>query len=226
MAVFTDTVADMIQEFGYLVGEPNINNTRWGRDARLRFLNMAQLDAVTMTRCLENTFDSAVSAWVNDGDEKVTFGAKFYNDGILEIYWLDANGDYHPLAEFHPRFQTIQNDTIGQPNEFYRVGNNFYLMPKPEADGTVVIIAQQLPNELVNDSDTSLIPEAYRTICVLGAVKRAFREDDEYGKGDRTEVEYASILKELKKYSRRMRSKRKTQMIMPQNLFTRGRYYP
>ncbi len=215
MAVFTDTVANMIEEFGFLVGEPNVSNSRWDRSARLRFLNLAQLDAVNETRCLEETFTSAVSAFVNDGDEIVTYPNNMYSDGVQEIYWLDSLGDHHPLVEFHPRFQTIQNDSTGQPTEFFSVGDNLHLVPKPSEDGSVVIIAHKLPDELVNDSDTSLIPEAYRHICVLGAVKRAFREDDEYGKSDRAEVEYAQMLKSLSKYAKRRRAKRTPAMVMP-----------
>ena len=224
MAVFDDTVGDMIQSFGYFVGEPSINNTRWPRAARLRFLNLSQLDAVTETRCLEETFTYTVTAFVSDGDEVITFPNNMYDDGILEIYWVTSGGDYNPLGEFHPRFQTIQNDDTGQPARFFRIGTNLHLMPKQDASGSVIIIGQKMPNELVNDTDVSLIPAPYRHLCTLGAVKKAFREDDEYGKADRTEGEYLDLRKSLKKYAKGMRSKRTPRIVLPRILSSRSYY--
>ncbi len=177
---------------------------------------------MTETRCLEETFTYASTAFVSDGDEVITFPNNMYADGILEMYWVDSSGDEHPLKEFHPRFYPVQNDAEGTPTRFYRVGENFHLMPKQDADGSVVIIAQKMPDELINDTDVSLIPAPYRHLCTLGAVKKAFREDDEYGKADRTEGEYLKLRKSLKKYAKGMRSKRTPRMVMPRVLYARG----
>ncbi len=218
MAVFTDTLGDMITKFGYYVGETNINNTHWGRDARISFINEAQLDAVTETRCLEETWTSTVAAYSSSGDEVKTLPDSLYEDGILEIYWLDSSDVYHPLREYHPRFKSIQNDGTGTPVQFFRVGRNIHLMPKQDATGSLVIIGQRMPDELVEDEDTSLIPAAYRHICSLGAARVAFLEDDEYGKADRMLMEYGRLMKQLKKYSRGLRSKRKARFILPRSL--------
>lgn len=218
MAVFADTVTDMITDFGYMVGEPDINNSRWGRAARLRFLNLAQLNAVNKTRCLEEEWSSTVTAFSSAGDEIFALPPNLYDDGIIEIYWKDSSGDYHPLSEFHPRFKNIQNDDTGTPSQFFRIGGNIHLMPKQDAAGTIIIIGQKMPDELVNNNDTSLIPESYRHVCPLGATKMAFREDDEYGKSDRTDMEFRDVMRDLRKYANKMRSVRTPRMRLPHSL--------
>lgn len=208
----------MVELFGYLVGEPNINNTRWERDARVRLINIGQLNVVEETRCLEEVWTSSVSAWVNAGDEIVTLPNNCFDDGMLNIYWVDSDSVYHELDEEHPRFDTIQNADTGTPNKFFRIGRNVHLKPLPNATGTVYIVGQKMPDELTNDSDISLIPAAYRHIAPLEAVQMAFMEDNEFGKSDRAMIERDQLMKRLKKYAKGLRSKRGSKFVLPRTI--------
>jgi hypothetical protein len=218
MAVYTDTLSNMIADFGYLVGEPNINNTRWNKDARKRLLNLAQLNVVNETRCLEEEWESDVSAWVSADDEILALPAEFFDDSILDIYWKDSSDDYHPLSEYHPRFKSVQNDDTGTPSQFFRIGRNIHLMPKPDADGSVVMIGQRLPDALINSTDESLVPAGWRILIAQYAAAQAFDEDSEHNKADRMWQRYYVGIKELKKWARGRRSKRTARMVMPYSL--------
>jgi hypothetical protein len=210
---------------GRYVGEPVETNSRWEPSVRNAWLNEGLLDVVTRSRCLEEKYTADVSAFSSAGDEVVTLPNSMYDDGILEIYWVDSNSDYHPLGEYHPRFGTIQNDDTGQPTEFFRIDRNVYLKPKPSAAGEVVIIGQRMPDELDDDTDQPLVPAAWRKLIAMYAAWLAMLDDGEYARADRMERQYLMGVKELSKLSKRRRSKRTPQMMMPFTIRTSHHYH-
>lgn len=215
MAVQLVTLEDMTNALGRLVGEPSADDSRWVNACRVAWINEGQLDFVEQTRCLEEDWTSAITAWVSAGDEIVALPSNCFDDGILNIYWMDSNSDYHELKEMHPRFDSIQNDDTGTPNKFYRVGSNIHLMPLPDADGTVVLLGQKMPDELEQDSDQTLIPAAYRKGPVQYAAHLAFLDDDEYAKADRIQALYLQTVRRGKKYAKGLRSKRGSKFVLP-----------
>jgi len=218
MTVELLTLGDMRAGFGREVGEKDPSNSRWDNDDRDAWINEGQLDFVRRTRILEAKWTSAVTAYSSDGDEVISIPSNCFSDGIITIYWLDSDDVYHPLSEYHPFERTIDNSETGTPSEFFRIGDNLHLKPKPDADGTVVIVGHRKPDKLVAFTDQSLIPANYRHGPVLYAVRKAHREDDEYTKYALVDAEYKELIAEAKRMVQRRRSVRQPRMKLPRIL--------
>ena len=217
MAVILLTRSDLEDAFYRMVGESS-GNSRWDSDDAVHWLQEGQLDIVNATRCLEETWSSTVTAYSSSGDEVLALPNNLFDDGILQIYWVDSSSDYHELSETHPRFATIQNDDTGTPSEFFRVGSNINLKPKPDAAGTVVIVGHKMPDSLTATSSQSLIPAQFRKLIAQYAAWMAFSEDAEHEKAFSMMREYEQGIKELKKWAKKRRSKRTSRMVMPYTL--------
>jgi len=218
MAVYAETLADMISLFRALVGE-EAGNTAWTDTVIKLLINEAQLEVVEETRCLEEDWTSSVSAWASAGDEIVNLANSFFDDAFIQIWWVDSDSVMHELKELHARYDSIQNDSATDtPSEFFRVGRNIHLKPLPDADGTVRIHGKRLPDNLTSDTDQSLIPPAYRGIPVYLAAVTALFEDDEERKGSNLYALYQRKLSRLHKYAKKMRSKRKAAWHIPSRI--------
>jgi len=219
MAVFAQTASDILKYFGDLVGEPDASNSRWLLPARKRILNFAQLQIVNETRCIEERWTTIKAIWAAEGDEIVAIPADFYEDSVMNVWWIDASGNMTELKELHPRFDNIQNDDTGTPSAFWQEGLNIYLMPKQSAAGTVRILGKRLPDELDDLTDQSLIPAAYRHLIAERGAYIALLEDGEVNKADRLFAMYVKPgMKKLRAYAQAKRQHGHKGWHMPTNL--------
>jgi len=219
MAVFAQTASDILKYFGDLVGEPDSSNSRWPLATRKRILNYEQLQIVNETKCIEERWETAKAIWAADGDERVAIPTDFYEDSIINAWWINASGKLTELEELHPRFDNIQNDSTGTPSAFWQEGLNIYLMPKQSAAGTVRILGKRLPDELDDLTDQSLIPAGYRHLIAERGAYIALLEDGEINKADRLFTMYVNPgMKKLRAYAQGKRQHRHKGWHMPTTL--------
>lgn len=222
MTVELLTFDDMKESFFDRIGEES-DNSRWQNETVERWINEGQLDVVTKTRCLEERWTTSVGAWADEDDEIVTFPPEFYDDGLINVWWVDSDGTYHPLHEVDPAFETIENDSdnTNTPKEYIRIGRNIHLRPVPNAAGTVCIVGHRKPDKLTIPTHQSLIEAAYRHLPVIYAACQAFLEDEEYGKYDRTLARYERDIRTFRGNVQKRRAKGPSQFRFPQYLRAR-----
>ena len=214
MAVELLTFGEMVTEFGYEVGELDLNNTRWVEVVRKAWINAGQLDFVQKTRCLEKTFTSTVAADTTD----VELDQRIFADGMYYLSWVDSDDDETRLDEYHPAIESGAIDEGAAPSRFYRVGNTFYFDPYPNVAGSLKTVGQRKPDELSATTDQSLIPATWRRAPVLFAVAKAHREDGETNSYMMTMGEYNEQVKDCKRVMKMRRKQRKPGWRIPRTI--------
>jgi hypothetical protein len=82
------------------------------------------------------------------------------------------------------------------------------------------MIGHSLPDELVNNSDQSLIPAAYRELVPLHSAIKVLRKDEQFQKArDLYTMDFLPLYKRLKRMGKvKHQRTRTTHMILPTNL--------
>jgi hypothetical protein len=221
MTAYLETFQDMRDSFADYVGEAEATDSKWSNDTRVRMLNESQLKIVTLTKCLEERWDTSKGIWAAAGDEIVTLSNEMYPDGLIAVWWLDSSSVYHKLTEDLVG-DAIQNSDTGTPTKFFRINNNLYLKPKQDAAGTAVIVGERLPDELVNPTDQSLIAAAHRHTVPLDAAIRALVNDEQFQKAGFLKADFNDRFKALQIMATgRHRKTRQPSMKLPTRLSAR-----
>jgi hypothetical protein len=222
MTAYLETFEDMLTSFGDAVREPDPADSKWLLDTRKRMINESQLAIVEETRCVEARWDTSKGVWAASGNEIVTLSNEMFPDGLISVTWYGtASAAYTVLQEdLVTDSDGIENTDTGTPSEFFRIQNNLYLRPLQDAAGTVIIIGHRLPDELVELTDQSLIPAAYRNIVPIHAAIRALRQDEQFRKARSLfEEEYLPLYRRLKRMGKTKHQRtRSATFVLPRNL--------
>jgi len=119
--------------------------------------------------------------------QTVTVGTSSYtptNDftDIKEVlYKMSTSDDYNTLRQItrEDYLKNHLNDSNGTPTYWSRDGANIVISPPPSDAGTLMIDGTIQFNEMDDDNETSLIPDDFSRVIVLGGVARflAYEKD-------------------------------------------------
>lgn len=104
--------------------------------------------------------------------------------GIAEILYMIDDGDGKMLESMSwpsieaMSYSTQDGDSGGRPAFWAKWGSRLRIYPEPDAVYTIGTFARMVPTELSADSDTPLIPLAYRhSVLVNGAAADLLRQE-------------------------------------------------
>lgn len=96
-------------------------------------------------------------------------------DGCTRLRLLSIGRNVIDPISYH---DLVQDGTsfLGKPRQYAVVGNDVYFDPEPAAADTVAVFYQKAENVLVDDGDTTLLPDRYASLGItFAAVYSAIR---------------------------------------------------
>ena len=122
----------------------------------------------------------------------------------LRTRWLEdqygKNMEWYSHAELDDRFTNTQT---GFPKFFSVYGDLIHLRPIPDGVYTITHFYQRVEADLVNDSDTPLLPATYHTALVDYASYLGFRASRETERANLSFQNYQELLKQMKQRAKR-----------------------
>lgn len=119
--------------------------------------------------------------------------------GSLESIYDDTN---ERLLQFMPpqdkwRFDLfLQQQTGSRGAVFFRVvGSNLFLIPKPNTDCDLMVFYFTEPASM-GDNDEPEIPVRYHEALVVGALAKAYRDDENHQAADGAQAEFEAIMQQ------------------------------
>lgn len=118
----------------------------------------------------------------------------------VRVLWHDAGEtDFRILQEITEAeaIDRHYNEDNGTPQYYYRNAQNIILVPTPDNAGTLEVVYVPVQAEL-SDSITSLIPDRYTNVIVLGAIAR-FKMYEGVSEAVEYQAKYTAAFQDMKK---------------------------
>lgn len=119
---------------------------------------------------------------------------------VIRVLWHDAGDtDFKILKEIteEEAIEKYYNSENGTPHSFYRNAQNVILVPTPDNAGTLEVVYVPVQAEL-SDAITSLIPDRYTNVIVIGAIAR-FKMYEGVPEAIEYQAKYTAAFQDMKK---------------------------
>lgn len=118
----------------------------------------------------------------------------------LRVLWHDS-GDtdfsiLRPISE-NEAIEKYYNADNGTPSMYYQNANNVILVVTPDNAGTLEVVLVPVQDD-ISASNTSLVPDRYTNVLILGAVSR-FKMYEGVPEAVDYQAKYAASLQDMKK---------------------------
>lgn len=157
-----------------------------------------------INRALHSLEQEAEWPWLEMQETiNVVAGTTSYTPGAsggnwLRTRWLeDQNGknmEWFSHVELDDRYS---NSSTGQPKTFSVYGDQINIRPIPDGSYTLTHFYQRSEADLVNDTDTPVIPATYHTLIVDYASYLAFRASRETERANEALQAYKDSVKQM-----------------------------
>lgn len=117
----------------------------------------------------------------------------------VRVLWKNATETNFRVLQEISEAEAIEqyyNDANGTPQYYYRNAQNVILVPTPDNAGTLEVVYVPVQAELT--SQTSIIPEHYTNVIILGAIAR-FKMYEGVSEAVDYQAKYAASLQDMKK---------------------------
>lgn len=91
---------------------------------------------------------------------------------VLSVHNLNSNWDLLTQITRDEFLSLHINDSDGTPSRWYMNGSNIELSPAPSTAGTIRVEGVAEPTALSGSTVTSVIPDRFENVVILGAVSR------------------------------------------------------
>lgn len=118
----------------------------------------------------------------------------------VRVLWKNASESNFRVLQEISEAEAIEqhyNEANGTPQYYYRNAQNVILVPTPDNAGTLEVVYVPVQSEL-EGSITSIIPDRYTNVIVLGAIAR-FKMYEGVQEAVEYQAKYAASLQDMKK---------------------------
>lgn len=122
----------------------------------------------------------------------------FYD--IVRALWHDSGvTDFNVLKQISEEeaIEKYYNSDNGTPSMYYQNANNVILVVTPDNAGTLEVVLVPVQDD-ISASNTSLVPDRYTNVLILGAVSR-FKMYEGVSEAVDYQAKYAASLQDMKK---------------------------
>lgn len=119
---------------------------------------------------------------------------------VVRALWHDADvTNFSTLKQISEEYaiDNYYNADNGTPSMYYQNGNNVILVVTPDNAGTLEVVLVPVQDD-ISASNTSLVPDRYTNVIVLGAVAR-FKMYEGVSDAVDYQAKYAASLQDMKK---------------------------
>lgn len=179
------TLAELIADSKDRIAEGSsefFKDTTWRR-----WLNEAQRYVVRRTKVLERSTEITVV----QGQQQYTLDAS-----VWTLHFVRLSNDRLQPASIND-IQRWFSSTEGKPSHYALWDNRLYLYPTPSHGGQLTILYYAWPVDMVQDTDTPEIPEAFHGLLPTFAAYRAKMADQQTAEAQSLFLEFQQGLDEL-----------------------------
>jgi len=119
---------------------------------------------------------------------------------VIKVLWHDASDtDFNilpPITE-NEAIEKYYNADNGTPSRYYQNANNLILVVTPDSAGTLEVVLVPVQDD-ISVSNTSLVPDRYTNVLMLGAISR-FKMYEGVPEAVDYQAKYGASLQDMKK---------------------------